>query len=833
MKKLRLLLLLGVVCLSTGACQGTPTAIRDTHTPSPTATPTSPPPISPQEMAQILAGEEVPEHDVVTRMVQIGVLMPPVSRTISGTPRAYALGDTENFNFIDAFNPSALPRTARAELRYVTDHAYIWVEVGANVDQAALATAAENFENQIYPTVRDFFGEEWSPGVDQDIRISMLHMPNLGNASALFSSSDEYTSQVRPGSNQREMLYVNLDGLTIGSDSHLAMLAHEFQHMVQWNNPGNESHAFDEGLAQLSELLCGFEDTVPIVDFQKRCDTQLNAWVEGRADENRYYAANYLFAVYLWERLGDDFIRALSRHPGESLNSINATLIEQGRELDVNDLFADWIVANYLDDTTLADGRYGYRSEQVGSMCPRVRPGELPMQETRTMPQYSAEYIEIEGRGQVAFDFEGATTASLMPADAHSGHSFWWSNRGDDADMTLTRSFDLAGLDEATLRYWSWYDIQTPTEEFACVAVSTDDGETWVFPNTKQASQGPFYPCYAGVSGGGSQPHWVADEIDLTPYSGKKILVRFEYLTESWFNKPGFAVDDIEVPELDYTYDVESGNDGWEGAGFVRTSNRVPQGWALYLITMGRQVVVQQLEVSENGRAHADVALEEDGDKAVLVVGAMAPATKEEAQYQLRISGDLAGRATPIPLEAGVLFADDFSDVCSGWATSEDAQQVSGYVDGAYFLEVKTISASTWSQPGLDFSDISIDVDTTQHVSAVDNSWGVVCRYQDASNYYGFEISNDGFYTINARVNGQLTSLVEWTASGTINRGQAAANQITVTCNGDLLSLSVNGQLLTQVRDGSLTHGDIGFIASTYSRGGARLLFDNLVIRQP
>jgi immune inhibitor A len=834
MKRATLRLLLLGSCLSLIAAACAPEASSaETHTPVHSPTPAEPSPIGPVEMAQALACEELPALDMPERKVRIGVLPAPVVRTTSAVPRAYVVGDTEEFKVFDSFDPSAQVRVVEVELRYVTDHAYTWVEVGASVDSAALEQAAERFENEIYPSVRFYFGEEWSPGVDNDPRISMLHVSGLGQATAFFGSNDEYLDAVLPGSNEREMFYVGLDNLVIGSDLHLAVLAHEFQHMVQWNNPGNESHALDEGLAQLAELLAGFENTVKTGQFMANCRTQLNSWVEGRVDEGRYYAANYLFSLYLWERLGDDFIRALSRHPGESLNSINATLAEEGHDSTVDDLFAEWIVANYLDDTTIGDGRYGYRSAQLEPICPRERPAAFPWEQAGTMPQYSAEYIELEGQGQASVRFEGATTAQLIPADAHSGHSFWWSNRGDEVETTLTRSFDLAGLESATLEYWTWYDIQVSGYEFACLAVSTDDGQTWTYPNTKQATRGAVYPCYNGVSGGGSEPGWVAEEIDLSAYAGEQILVRFEYLTESWFNRPGFAVDDISVPELEYTCGAETGDDGWDGEGFVRTSNQVPQGWALQLLTVGPQVAVQRLEVDENGRSSVDLDLHGGSDKAVLIVGAMAPSTKEEARYTVQITGDLTGGATAGTAYEGALYWDEFGDVCSGWMTYEDSQQSRGYDDGAYYIQVQTPQSSALAYPGQDFANTTIDVDTVQAVPATDNSWGVVCRYQDPINYYGFEIGNDGLYTIYAVVNGQTTPIVGWTASGAIQTGQGASNHLKVTCDAARLALEVNGHLVTQVTDSSLASGDVGVIATAYSEAGPRLLFDNFVVRQP
>jgi len=153
-----------------------------------------------------------------------------------------------------------------------------------------------------------------------------------------------------------------------------------------------------------------------------------------------------------------------------------------------------------------------------------------------------------------------------------------------------------------------------------------------------------------------------------------------------------------------------------------------------------------------------------------------------------------------------------------------------GYEDGAYFIDVKVPDWYGNSLAGQHFTNFVIDVDTIQDVPAEDNSYGIVCRYQDEENFYLFEISNDGYFSISALVNNEWMTLVDWTESAAINCGQGAKNHLTVTCKGDRLNLAVNGQELTEITDGTFLSGDIGLTASTYSKGGARVVFDNLVV---
>jgi len=47
----------------------------------------------------------------------------------------------------------------------------------------------------------------------------------------------------------------------------------------------------------------------------------------------------------------------------------------------------------------------------------------------------------------------------------------------------------------------------------------------------------------------------VREKIDLTPYAGRPIVVRFEMVTDDAVNLPGLCIDDMRVPELGFSDD--------------------------------------------------------------------------------------------------------------------------------------------------------------------------------------------------------------------------------------------------------------------------------------
>ena len=133
----------------------------------------------------------------------------------------------------------------------------------------------------------------------------------------------------------------------------------------------------------------------------------------------------------------------------------------------------------------------------------------------------------------------------------------------------------------------------------------------------------------------------------------------------------------------------------------------------------------------------------------------------------------------------------------------------------------------------LDAADVDLQVDTVLESPTVDNAWGVFCRYRDVDNFYALEIGSDGLFSIYAMVAGQYVSLADFTYSDAIATGEGAENHIGVRCVGQTLSLTINGVLLAEVEDASLSRGDVALTSSTFAVGGSRVTFDNLVVRQP
>ena len=580
-----------------------------------------------------LLNAEFPIHDIyeAARRLSSHDVGP---RTITTMP--YEVGDRQSFytngeTMVDAV------------LMAVTEHTYFWVDERMSLDQAALAAAAQRFEEAYYPQLINLFGQEWQPGVDNDPHFSVLHLSNLDSPTdelGHFNSGDEYPRSFYRVSNQQEIIYLNMDNLTLGTDLYFGTLVHEFQHLSQWYVDANETAWLNEGLSQLAELYVGLE-TADSIDYLLAPDTQLNRWDYGADNVYAHYAASYLFAVYLWEQLGGAAIQELARQPANGLASISAVLEGYRPEMSLEELASDWMVANYLDDPA-AGAAYHYEQLDPRPAAAETRISFAPYEVVGDASQFGVHYVEVDLSGETTVSFAGDTLAELVPVAPHSGEKMWFAPAQENVHAQMTARFDLTDLEEATLTFWTWYDLKFDLD-YAYVTISADDGQSWEILRPAQARTGEYGPAFNGASAdvrGAEKGGWISESITLAPYVGQPVLIRFELLTHYASNARGLALDDIAIPELDYETDVENGADGWEAAGFVQVGRWLPQQWQVRFIdnTMPREVVSLPL----NGLNQGQWTLDLGAEGGVLVISPLTPFVYEPASYWLFVEQEAA-----------------------------------------------------------------------------------------------------------------------------------------------------------------------------------------------
>lgn len=560
------------------------------------------------------------------------------TRQVGERQQFWVLNSTENREF-----------QVSAALRVVGEHIYLWVQdtaadgtpinVLADDDLRKLANA---FDTYIYPRTRELWGSEASPGVDGDPRIYGLFTYGLGNGvAAFFASRHTYPNVVFPTSNEHEMFLFNLDVVNpalIASPGVESIIAHEFQHMIRANIQDNDSIWLNEGLSSFTSLYL-YQDANAAISFLGAPQTQLNTWSED-GPRAPHYGAAMLFMTYFFERYGLEALQAVSADPGIGFESFDRVLRETGQP-SVNDLFADWAVANFVLNPALDDGRYGYRLLPPGmpSATPEVLVSSYPYQGQNSANQYSADYTVLTNLGgaeSLDIQISGPVEVQLIPTDAASGQWMWYSNRGDMSDTTLTHTFDLSDVATATLHYQAWYHLENQWD-YAYVLASADNGATWDFlttPNTTDANphSSAYGPGYTGQSGG-----WLDETISLDGYAGKQILLRFEMITDDAISQPGLAIDDVRIPEIGYSSDFEADGGGWETSGWIRVDNRLPQQtWVQAVQQVGSEVTVSRWLAPLESRWTLPLA--EGAQQVTLIVAPFAPVTTVAMPYTLDVA---------------------------------------------------------------------------------------------------------------------------------------------------------------------------------------------------
>ena len=619
-------------------------------TPAPYVLPRNVTPVSPlaEEGLRLLASVVVPEADPIFLVEQLqGVIDPPRVLAESAAPIPVGAVHTfwvQNEDTTEYFQ-------IEADMVYDTPHVYFWVEQGVANVLADVERLADTFENQIYPTDREFFGSEWTPGVDGDPHIYILFTRGLGSwVAGYYGSNDEYSPLVNEFSNGHEMFYINADGQSLADEYTYSTLAHEFQHMIHWSLDANEDSWVDEGFAELATFLNGYDVGGWDYAFAEEPDIPLTFWPSGE-DSSLHYGQSFLFMAYFLDRFGEEASQALAANQANGLGSVDQTLAalritdpQTSAPITADDFFRDWAVTLLLQDPSVGDGRYSMRSypgaPQLSAKtgypsCP-IAPQDLEVN------QYGIDVIGLNCTGDYTLVFDGETMAQVVPADSHSGDWAFWSNRGNVSDMTLTRSFDFSGATgPIELSYWTWYDLEEDWD-YVYLEASGDNGRTWQILTTPSGigtdPTGNSYGWgYTGFSGGGTEGAWIEETVDLTTYAGGPVLLRFEYITDASVNGEGLLLDDISIQAAGYTEDFETGEGGWQAEGFVRLYNRLPQTYRVVLVETGGTTRVTEIALDEGRHAEVPLSLGGEYDQATLLVMGTSRYTWRPAPYRFEV----------------------------------------------------------------------------------------------------------------------------------------------------------------------------------------------------
>jgi len=630
-----MIVLAGAACSSGKRAEPSPSAGGDgVATVAPSAT--APPPRSLAESIGTRGG--LPENDPID-LAQRYRITP--GRALAGKAPAPepAVGERRDF-FVLRLTPSTLASRTPPDIVTVTatlvarsSHAYFYEDNALAAPAADVERAADLFESTTWPVVTAAFGEPLSPGVDGDPRIIVLQS-ELGGAGGYFQGDDAYVRAVRPLSNEAEMVYIDRT-VRAGTAAFNVTLAHEFQHLIHDRNDRSEESWVNEGLSDDAAALVGGAGTF-VQAFAARPDTQLNAWPSAT---NAHYGAGSAFFRYLASRFGGDAaLGGIARAQGNGEAGVDEFLASIGESVRFRDIFADWIAANVLN---LDAGPYGNPGDAVDlRIANDLVAGSSASGDAH---QFGTDYYALSGLGgsDYRLAFRGEPLVPVLPTVPADGGAMLWGNAGDSIDTRLTREVDLTAATAPALTFRTWYDIER-WFDWGYVSVSTDGGSTWqpltgTHTTEDDRVKVALGPGYTGKSGGGEEAAWVDERVSLAAYAGKKVLLRFEYVTDGGTHREGWAIDDVAVEGTAFA-DPDDGDAGWRPEGWVRIDRELPQTYVVRLIEkMGdgsSRVQDVPLDAAQRGELRFSAA---GVDEAILAVAGSTEGTDQAAPYTVEL----------------------------------------------------------------------------------------------------------------------------------------------------------------------------------------------------
>lgn len=190
----------------------------------------------------------------------------------------------------------------------------------------------------------------------------------------------------------------------------------------------------------------------------------------------------------------------------------------------------------------------------------------------------------------------------------------------------------------------------------------------------------------------------------------------------------------------------------------------------------------------------------------------------------------------PTVAEEEPAYSDDFSNSNSGWFVGVDEFGEARYQDGGYFVAppVNPGSWSTTDSPNNEsFSDMSVEVDAAKLAGPDVNEYGLYCRLTaDPVTFYLGLIGNDGIYAIYERLAEEDWFLIAGGDAGSLTLN-SDWNHLQLDCIGSTISLYVNGELVAEGTDNTLTSGEAGVYTGTLNESGVEILFDNFAVYLP
>lgn len=203
---------------------------------------------------------------------------------------------------------------------------------------------------------------------------------------------------------------------------------------------------------------------------------------------------------------------------------------------------------------------------------------------------------------------------------------------------------------------------------------------------------------------------------------------------------------------------------------------------------------------------------------------------------------------TPAPQQ---YYTEEFEGGLEHWSTSMvDKQETPFFSLGGfssvslnaggsgYLFDIQRVQTGVYTlYDPFEYQDVRLDVRVENQV-ANNISVSLICRFSEEAGWYEFNIANNGLYDILyaiASPTGYISYRNLYNGGSNNIKAGAATNEYGIACQGNTLSLFINGELARQVTDhlATLRTGKVGVSVSSFNVLPVSVRLDWIKISQP
>ena len=450
------------------------------------------------------------------------MFFPTLPKTLSAseqeTPKAYASWNMSwPHNSLLKFSPDATDGVV-LEPRFI---------LGSDKATAKLTLSkiADEFDSNIYPKIREYLGTE--PDVDGDPKI-FIFLDSIRNttrsSNGYFVRNNQLSRSSVGWSNEKEIIFIDIYNFYMNNSEIMGTLAHEFSHMVMFNEAYSVENGVlkgltnwvEEGITQYMQFVYNGKFRNVLDSFIKNPDVCLvddrdSTW--NGSNSPSIYGASFLWTYYVLEKYGyaniPNFLKAVIRAKVDGgIGNYDSVL--KSSNTTFQKVFQDWVVANYLDKcyksdgvTLLNEGKWGYKvdcDKDTSNDIGYTQKLPVPANESFTLASemntragsvnsWAGDCIQISGNnGNLNIAFDGSNNGTFACAVVKKGTSVdttceFMTLDANQAGNLVVQNYGTTGTYENILlipMVCSNYNYERLTYVYSA---SFDDLKVAIFPN--------------------------------------------------------------------------------------------------------------------------------------------------------------------------------------------------------------------------------------------------------------------------------------------------------------------------------------------------------------